>query len=54
MAENEKWNASLKGTSRGLATMIETKREREGFFTNLIEPFGGVVRVDFDSVSPCP
>jgi hypothetical protein len=29
MAENEKWNASLKGTSRGLATMIETKRERE-------------------------
>jgi hypothetical protein len=34
MAEIKQENASLKGTSRGLATMLEMSRERERFVTH--------------------
>jgi hypothetical protein len=34
--------------------MQYTKRKRKGFVTQLVEPLGDVVRVNFGSVSPCP
>jgi hypothetical protein len=52
MAEMKQENASLKGTSRGLATILEMNERRERFVTQLVEALWGCCESEFGQHIP--